>query len=248
MSEVVPAATLVLFRAAESGPPEFLMLERAAAMSFAGGAMVFPGGRIDAADIALAATLPKAPEDAAPRIAAIRETIEEAGLAIGVTPAPASNQLTTIRQGLHAGEVLGGLLAAHGLTLALDALTPFARWKPDLPGRVFDTHFYLACLPEEAPAPRVDRTENVRLIWTSAAQALADAEAGRTRLIFPTRRNLERLALFASHEDAVADAHAHPVETVTPWRETIDGIDYLRIPDHLGYPITRELLETAKRA
>ena len=43
----IPAATLVIFRAAGGGAPELLMVERAKEMSFAGGAMVFPGGRVD---------------------------------------------------------------------------------------------------------------------------------------------------------------------------------------------------------
>jgi 8-oxo-dGTP pyrophosphatase MutT (NUDIX family) len=45
-SDPIPAATLVIFRDA-AGAPELLMVERAKAMAFAGGALVFPGGRID---------------------------------------------------------------------------------------------------------------------------------------------------------------------------------------------------------
>ena len=48
--EPIPAATLVLVRDRPAGPPELLMVERAAGMAFAGGALVFPGGRIDPAD------------------------------------------------------------------------------------------------------------------------------------------------------------------------------------------------------
>ena len=54
---VIPAATLVVFRETP-GLPELLMVERAKAMAFAGGAMVFPGGRIDPEDHALAALHP----------------------------------------------------------------------------------------------------------------------------------------------------------------------------------------------
>jgi hypothetical protein len=49
-SEAIPAATLVVMREQEQGPPELLMVERPRTMAFAGGAMVFPGGRIDPAD------------------------------------------------------------------------------------------------------------------------------------------------------------------------------------------------------
>ena len=50
LPEPIPAATLVLMRPAPSGPPELLMIERTGNMAFAAGALVFPGGRIDADD------------------------------------------------------------------------------------------------------------------------------------------------------------------------------------------------------
>ena len=43
----IPAATLVTVRDRPGKPPELLMVERAKGMAFAGGALVFPGGRID---------------------------------------------------------------------------------------------------------------------------------------------------------------------------------------------------------
>ena len=50
LPEPVPAATLVLMREAKSGPPQLLVMERTGHMAFAAGALVFPGGRIDAED------------------------------------------------------------------------------------------------------------------------------------------------------------------------------------------------------
>ncbi|MBC7985273.1 MAG: NUDIX hydrolase, partial [Sphingomonadaceae bacterium] len=79
-SPAIPAATLVLIRDRADAPPELLMVERAAGMAFAGGAMVFPGGRIDPGDHALAANAALhhggsgVPDETAARIAAIRET------------------------------------------------------------------------------------------------------------------------------------------------------------------------------
>jgi hypothetical protein len=67
-------------------------------------------------------------------------------------------------------------------------------------------------------------------------------------IIFPTRRNLERLARFGSFADAAADAQAHPPRIVTPWIERRDGADHLCIPDDLGYPVTSERLDRAIRA
>ena len=244
----VPAATLVILRDRAASPPELLMVERAKAMAFAGGAMVFPGGRVDPGDRAMAALIGGDPDDAAARIAAIRETVEEAGLAVGLDPPPSAAALETIRAGLHDGQPFAGLLAAAGAAVRPGALTPFARWRPaHLRSRIFDTRFYLAQAPAGAAPASVDATENVRLVWTSAAAMLAEADAGRASVIFPTRRNLERLARFNSYAEVVADAAAHPVRTVTPWQEDRGGVAHLCIPADLGYPVTAEPLHSAMR-
>ncbi len=240
----IPAATLVVFRERSDGPPELLMLERSAAMRFAGGAVVFPGGRVDAGDHAFAAALDGNPDDLAARVAAVRETIEEAGVAIGVD----LPDLPAARRALYDGTPFGEVLAGGAFELA--ALTPFARWMPHqgVAHRIFDTRFYLARWSEGAPDPAVDGNENSQLFWSSARDTLAAADAGKVRMIFPTRRNLERLALFNSFDDAVADARAHPIETITPWIEARDGVDHLCIPDGLGYPVTSQPLTAALRA
>ena len=46
----IPAATLVLFRDHPGRAPDLLFVERAKTMAFAGGAIVFPGGRVDPGD------------------------------------------------------------------------------------------------------------------------------------------------------------------------------------------------------
>jgi 8-oxo-dGTP pyrophosphatase MutT (NUDIX family) len=249
-SPAIPAATLIILRdGVDESAPELLMLERARAMAFAGGALVFPGGRIDPGDRKLAELVaPHDPDESAARIAAIRETIEEAGLPIGLSPSPSPEQLMVLRAALHAGKPFARALAIAGCTLELDAVEPFARWLPDhRPVRIFDTRFYLARLPASAPVASVDATENVTLFWASAASVLADADAGRATLIFPTRRTLERLALYPDYESAVADARAHPIRTITPWIEERDGGTFLCIPDDLGFPITAERLDAAQR-
>ncbi len=247
---IIPAATVVVMRDVADGPPELLMLERSAAMNFAGGALVFPGGRVDPADHALAAIVaPDAPVEGAARIAAVREAIEEAGVAPGIVPAPDAATLATMRAALHAGQPLGSVLATAGVTIDLAALEPFARWLPrGVSHRIFDTHFFLARWVDGAPLPSVDATENARLFWATAAAVLADADAGRSRIIFPTRRNLERLALYDSWAAAVAGARAFPVRTITPWIEDRKGISHLCIPDDLGYPITSQSMRSALRA
>lgn len=245
----IPAATLVIFRDADQGPPELLMVERAQKMAFAAGAMVFPGGRVDPGDEAMARALtPGDVEETAARVAAIRETIEEAGLPIGLAQMPTRDTLAQMRQALHAGRPFAEVLRNAGVTLDLDRLVPFARWRPaHRHMRIFDTRFYLARLPADAPGASVDRTENVRLAWASAQAVLTQADAGRLSIIFPTRRNLERLAQFASFDEAVAHARATPVRVVTPWAEQREGEERLCIPEDLGYPVTSEAIDQALR-
>jgi 8-oxo-dGTP pyrophosphatase MutT (NUDIX family) len=246
LPEAIPAATLILMRPADGGgAPEILMLERAETMAFAAGALVFPGGRIDPEDQAMAERFPGV-ADAAARIAAIRETIEETGVAPAVDPAPDAGAL---RKAMAAGRPFAGLLDEMNLALDLAALTPFARWCPNFrEARRFDTLFYLA----EAPAGggtlhSADETESVHTFWASAATVLGEIEAGRAKAIFPTRRNLERLARFASLAEAQADAGRHPVRQITPWVEERDGRRFVCIPEGIGYPVTFEPYESARR-
>ena len=237
----IPAATVIVMREVPGGPPELLMVERAAAMRFAGGALVFPGGRVDPGDYALAGVIGGDADDMAARVAAIRETLEEAGIAVGISVA--AGAIPELRRALYAGEPMGGLLP----DLRPEELVPFARWLPKMVAhRIFDTRFYLAQAPADC-TPVVDGNENVRAFWMSARDVLAEADAGRASVIFPTRRNLERLALYGSYDDAVADAVAHPVRTITPWIETREDGRHLCIPDDLGYPVTSEPLDAAMR-
>lgn len=243
---IIPAATLVLFRESGGAAPELLMMERTGNMAFAAGAMVFPGGRIDPQDheVAASALVSGAFDDAAGRVAAIRETLEESGLAIAMPP----GDEPAMRAALARDEPFGEVLARHGKTIDLGAIVPFARWCPNFrESRTFDTRFYLARAPIHDIAISIDPREHVHLLWTSAAAMLAAADAGEAHIIFPTRRNLERLAQFADFDEAVAHAAAHPVETITPWIEQRDGIAHLCIPEGLGYPVTAEAFERVRR-
>lgn len=208
-NEAIPAATLVVMRESPGTHPELLMVERPRTMAFAGGAMVFPGGRIDAADWTAGDSI----EVAAGR-AAVRETMEETGIEV-----------------------------------ALDSLVPFARWRPDfVKHRRFDTFFFLAPAPGITEPLRPQPGECERALWISAADMLAEIQSGAANAIFPTIRNLERLALFDDFKAARTHAEAHPVQTISPWVEEADGEQWLTIPSHLGYPVTRERLDTALRA
>ncbi len=249
----IPAATLVIFRnCPQGGPPELLMVQRSKEMRFAGGAAVFPGGRVDDADRELAdshgAADEESREELAARIASIRETLEETGLAVGLHQRPNLDEARAARAQLLDAGALAPVLASMGWTLDLEGLVPFSRWRPKHREiRVFDTRFYLTNLGTGAVDLLVDATENTRLFWASATEALRLADSGEIKVIFPTRRNLERLALFDHFDAALAHVAEYPSTMITPFMEVRDGVPWLLIPDDAGYPVHGEVLESAAR-
>lgn len=248
----IPAATVIIFRnGADGGQPEVLMTIRSRDMVFAGGMAVFPGGRVDPADYELGSMMGGSlePDEAAHQIAVVRETLEETGLVIGLAGDIDGEKAALARAHLLRTGELAPVLEAFDWQLDLDQLTPFARWFPknERLSRVYDTRFYLANLGTGAVDIAVDETENTHLFWTTAQGALDMAERGEIKLIFPTRRNLERLALFDTFAAARQQAETIPVRTITPFAELRDGQTYLCIADDLGYPVTGEPLETVKR-
>jgi len=238
--EAIPAATLILVRERPKGPPQLLMVERAGGMAFAAGAWVFPGGRIDEGDRQLGEAL--GVDGAA--VAAIRETVEETAIPAALAPVPDATTAGHLQTALVADTSFPDLLREHALQLDFAALTPFARWVPKFHAvRRFDTLFYIARCPEGEWDPQVIEGECTAAAWLSAAELLERDSRGDARLIFPTRRNLERLAQHSSFEEIRADAVAHEIEPVTPWVEERDGERFITIPDDLGYPVTQERLD-----
>jgi 8-oxo-dGTP pyrophosphatase MutT (NUDIX family) len=234
--EAIPAATLIVVRDRAGGPPELLMVERSEGMAFAAGALVFPGGRIDPSDRAFAI-------DAA-LVAAVRETIEETAVPVGLDPVPSPDAALGLQRALIADEPFADLLAKAGATIDAGALTPFARWVPKFHAvRKFDTLFFVAQSPPGEWQPNVIAGECAGASWIAAADVLERERRGEARLIFPTRRTLERLAQHSSFAEIRADALAHPIEPVTPWVEERDGDQYITIPAHLGFPVTQEKLD-----
>ena len=236
--DAIPAATVILVRDRADGPPELLMVERAEGMAFAAGALVFPGGRIDEADRALGTSLDVDPH----AIAAIRETVEETAVPVGLNPAPDPAAAARLQMELIADTPLA--LALGDLRVDSDALTPFARWVPKFHAvRRFDTLFFVAEAPPGDWQPRVIEGECAGAYWMSAAEVLERDRNGQARLIFPTRRTLERLAQHSSFAEIRADALAHAIEPVTPWVEEREGERFITIPSHLGFPVTEERLD-----
>lgn len=255
LSPATPAATVVIFRTdPQGGPPLLCMVERSAKMAFAPGAAVFPGGRVDPDDFVLADRI--APElardEGAARIAAIRETLEETGLAIGIAKngvLPLKPESDIARDELNGGATFSALLTRFGWSLDLASFIPWSRWRPPgkLDTRTFDTRFYIADAGAADLVGAADQTENISLFWASAQTVLDRADAGKLQIIFPTRRNLERLALFGDFHSARKHADAVPVRMVLTYIEERAEGQYICLPDGHGYPILEEPMTSAKR-
>jgi 8-oxo-dGTP pyrophosphatase MutT (NUDIX family) len=248
-----PAATILIVRDSAAGL-EVLMVERHANIGFAGGALVWPGGKIDPADfdtgwLNAASGLAEFDEDErAARVGAVREAYEECGLLFatrdGQPVGSHANSLTDLRAPVDKDATLfQPLVRGHGLTLCTHDLHPFARWiPPPAMHKRFDTRFYLAAMPD-GQTPVQDGTEAVDIIWIKPQEALDQLAAGTRKIIFPTARNLELLALSNSVDAAFTDLAARPQGIVQP--VIADGA--LRIRTDLGYPVTEERLDRALR-
>lgn len=247
----IPAATLVIMRPSDSGgPDEILMVKRSTTMAFAAGAVVFPGGRVDPDDYRVAHQHGFGTDeaDSAARVAALRETLEETGLAVG-WPTLADHEVAGVRRALLAGTLLSDILAARGDRIALESFVPFARWCPNFKeSRTFDTRFYAVVAPPHSHELTVEEAEHSHIFWASAKETLTMADQGDIAVIFPTRRNLERLAQVHDFMSFSEHSSRFPIDLITPWIEERKGRAHLCIPDGLGYPVTVESLDRARRS
>jgi 8-oxo-dGTP pyrophosphatase MutT (NUDIX family) len=208
-------------------------------IDFAAGALVFPGGRMEPADLALARGAAPSSEARdemalALRIAAIREAFEECGVLLARRKGDDSLVSARRLSGLDRGAPFAELMALEGLVPATDLLVPFARWvaRSFMPKR-FDTHFFLAIAPPDHALAH-DGREAVDSVWISPARAL-DGQGREFTILFPTERNLWKLARHGDAQSAIAAARGAPVVTVEPERIEVDGGAGLRIPLEAGY-------------
>lgn len=123
-----------------------------------------------------------------------------------------------------------------GITVASSALlVPFARWITPAQVRIrFDTWFFLAPSPPGAE-PVVDGAEIVDSRWLTPAAALAAARAGRLLLVFPTIKQLEQLASFASATQLIEHARGLHITPVEPRVITSGEAPRIVLPGDAGY-------------
>lgn len=212
----VAAATVLLLRDGADGFETF-MIRRLAAMSFAAGRHVFPGGTVDASD----KDCPGIDEPL--KAAAIRETFEEAGLLLAdglPTDPDGLAVLEADRLALIAHEMtLGEVLARHDLVPRPDLLQPWSRWvTPDFEPRRYDTWFFVARAPENCEISHTEEESDASQ-WVTPASALAATDRGEWLLMPPTAATLRELLAYGSAAE-VLDAAKQRV--VRPLVLTID--------------------------
>ena len=104
-----------------------------------------------------------------------------------------------------------------GIELGRDPeLVVFSHWITPARARIrYDTWFYLTTMPS-GQEPRIDGEEIIDARWLTPADALAAAEREEISIVFPTRRQLERLAGFDSADALLAHSRRAPVRAVVP--------------------------------
>ncbi len=221
------AATLLLLRDSAQGL-QVLMTRRSGQASFAPGAFVFPGGRVDDDDrrhTDLSARRPtQSDAQLHDALAAIRESFEELGVLLA-SRADGTTVTQADLQSLSRTEPFYPQCQARGFQLQADRLQVLAHWVTDRErGQRFDVPFLVARMPENQAAV-ADEAEQFEPVWVSPQTALARHQAGDFLMIFPTIRTLEHLCRYAD-VDAVLRASAvdeQPLWHCCPRTGWLDG-------------------------
>lgn len=228
------AATVVVMRDAPRGP-EVYLVKRSREVDFMAGAHVFPGGRLDDADL----TGPECER----LCAALRTPQQRLGEALTAAHA-------------------GGLFVAAvretyeeaGLRLDAAALVPWVRWvTPVISPRRFDARFFLARLPE-GQEPRVDGREAVEGLWITPSEALQRWQRHEIALPPATARSIDALVRYETVDEALDDAASRTPPVLMPVVWNSDGRAFISLPgdphhpdpDTLGGTIFRIQLEEGR--
>ncbi|HXD53914.1 MAG TPA: NUDIX hydrolase [Solirubrobacteraceae bacterium] len=116
-----------------------------------------------------------------------------------------------------------------------DELVKFSRWiTPAMVSIRFDTHFFLATLPE-GEEPAVDGEECVDLGWFTPQGALDAHAADEILLVFPTIKHLEQLGAFATVEALLDYARGREVLPVEPHVVMEGEVARILLPGDSGY-------------
>lgn len=217
---VRPAATVMLVRDIDTPTGlEVFLMRRHAAMEFAAGMTVFPGGGVDDRDrdaglIGHGAWYGPEPRWWAERFgiaddlaealvcAAARETFEESGV-LFAGPAADPDGIVADASVYHQARnelenrtlSFTDFLRGENLVLRADLLRPWSNWVTPKEERTrrYDTYFFVGALPEGQRADN-ENTESDQAGWARPEAAIEDFAAGRALLLPPTWSQLDSLA------------------------------------------------------
>ena len=236
---------------------EVLLICRPTRSRVAGGAYVFPGGRVERDDwgpgiAALCRGLNR--EEAArklgsvePReraigfwVAAIRELFEETGLLLaydrmGALVRSRREAEDPIRQLLQACRPrqakFADLLHAAGLRLAADRLHYFSHWiTPEERSVRNDARFFVGAAPPEQEVA-LDPGEATAFQWVRPAEALAAEARGVLPMRFPTIKTLGSMIEYRDAASLIASTEGKVIETIRP---RLVG-EHILMPGEPGY-------------
>jgi 8-oxo-dGTP pyrophosphatase MutT (NUDIX family) len=253
------AATLVMLRNAPGGLEVFL-IKRHGLSDVLGGAYVFPGGKVDAADalMDMPAHLDTAGEQlhaalgepgldvasaAGYYVTALREAFEETGVlfAHGADSATAA-LATALARG---GRSFGDTIAQLGLRLATSELSPWVRWiTPKLAAvssKRFDTRFFVAAVPT-GQQPAHDNHEAVDSVWLSPRLALQQYWDHAIVLAPPQIMSLAHLGRHGTVASVLAQARQGLPPLIEPESFEQDGVRVLCYPGDERHSAAQRLL------
>ncbi len=226
-----------------------------------GGAYVFPGGKVDAADAELDmaahldqplpllhAGLNEIDIDertaAGLYVAALREVFEESGVlfAHGSTePEPATRAADLLRE----GQGFNAVITQLGLQLQTRCLVPWSRWitptAPSVMNKRFDTRFFVAALPDGQVA-RHDDHETTESIWLSPRAALQQYWADNIELAPPQIMSLAHLARHACVASVLAAARGRLPPVIQPEPFDDDGSRVICYPGDARHSVREQAL------
>ena len=225
------ATTVVMLRSGADGLETFLM-RRVSTMAFAAGMHVFPGGRIDDADLAarVSWTGPSIEADrmtASPELArglvvcAVRELFEETGVLLAVDDEgrlPAEDaRWESDRLSVHeSSAALPDVLERRGLALDPSLLPLWSHWvTPEIEAKRYDVRFFVAAIPSGQRVRDVSgEADHVR--WVRPADALAAYGRGELPMLPPTAATVADLVPLPDVASVLAAAPAREVLPLMP--------------------------------
>src|SRR6476469_4766069 len=181
------AAAAICVRNGGAGEPEVLVVERSPQSRFLPGYVAFPGGAVEPGDEGHAMRWFGSAGEGH-RAAALRELIEEVGLAVtsgGVVTGAGTTPIDEFPPGPH-------------------AIPEVCHWVAPPEVRVrFDAR-YFAVSVDLGVEPVVDGREVVSAWWTSPRALLSGWTAGTHKLYWPTWFTVSELAACASRDEVLA--------------------------------------------